>query len=92
MAALSNIYIELWINYRNAVRSENIKKIVIYKKEIDKLMDLYSIEKNFVFLFKLLLRDRGLNISTKTLFPFDSISNEKYKKAKEIEKCVKKED
>lgn len=44
-------------------------------------MPLYDMDSNFSLLFKKLMVHRGVDISTKSIFPFDQMQNTVYKKA-----------
>lgn len=84
IAAISNILPELWSNWIKETKAGNFDKIVDIQNKIDDLMKLYSIDSNFSLLYKKLMKERGLDINTTTLFPFDLIDDDKYEKAKEI--------
>lgn len=84
IAAISNILPELWANWVKETREGNFEKIVEVGSKIDDLMKLYGVDSNFSLLYKKLMKERGLDINTTTLFPFDLIEDEKYNKAKEL--------
>lgn len=84
IAAISNIYPQMWSNWTEAVKTNNFTQIIKIGKKIDVLMDLYSVDSNFSLLFKKLMVREGLDINTNTLFPFENISEEKYNRALDI--------
>lgn len=84
IAAISNILPDLWSRWIKETKEGNFDKIVEIQKKIDDLMQLYSIDSNFSLSFKKLMKERGLDINTTTLFPFDLLDDDKYTKAKEI--------
>lgn len=84
IAAISNILPELWSKWVKETRAGNFDKIVEIQNKIDDLMKLYAIDSNFSLLYKKLMKERGVDIGTTTLFPFDLIDDDKYERAKEI--------
>lgn len=88
IAALSNFEPELWSQWILAVKHNDFKEIVRIQKVIDGLMELYNIESNFSLLFKMLMKENGLDINTTTIFPFNEIENEKLQKAEEIRRNI----
>lgn len=89
IAAISNVFPELWAANVKAVNEGNFEEIKNIGKKIDILMKLYSIDSNFSLLFKKLMVERGLEVGTTTLFPFENISSDKYEKAIGIVKDLK---
>jgi len=84
IAAISNILPELWAEWIKVTREGNLDEITRIQVEIDDLMQLYGIDSNFSLLYKKLMKERGLDIESTTLFPFDLIDDEKYEKALKI--------
>jgi len=84
IAAISNVYPKLWSKWVQAVNDEDYCNIKTIGNKINKLMGLYNVDSNFSLLFKKLMVKEGLDINTKTLFPFDHIANEKFEKALQI--------
>ena len=84
ISAISNILPELWSQWVKETKAGNFDQIVAIQNKIDDLMKLYSIDSNFSLLFKKLMKERGVEINTTTLFPFDQIDDDKYEQAKEI--------
>lgn len=76
IGAISNLLPQLWRSWVEARNSNNNEKIAAIKKKINSLMRLYQIECNCSGLFKHILKARGLDINTKTLFPFEDVKKE----------------
>lgn len=76
ISAISNIFPDIWSQWITAVNEKDYEKAVEINKDIDDLMKIYSFKSNFGILFKYLLRERGLDINTTSLFPFDTIEKE----------------
>lgn len=79
IGAISNILPQFWSDWvaaRNDGKEQEIRK---KKKQILSLMKLYDLESNCSGLFKELLKARGLDISTATLFPFEKVSKDSIK-------------
>lgn len=72
IAALSNLVPELWHAWVNAANNEDFSKISDISKIINSIMPLYIIDSNFSLLFKTIMKARGLDISTKTITPFEA--------------------
>jgi 4-hydroxy-tetrahydrodipicolinate synthase len=71
IGALSNILPKLCTDWVAAKNSGDVTAILENKNRIHRLMRLYAIDTNCPGLFKEILKARGMNISTTTLFPFD---------------------
>ncbi len=84
IAAISNIYPELWSNWIEAANNNSFYDIKTIGSKIDKLMGLYNVQSNFPLLFKKLMVKEGVNINTSTLFPHQEIDDESYNNALEI--------
>lgn len=84
ICGLSNIVPKIWSNFVKATNDENFKDISKYSKVINKLMELYSLDANFSLIFKKLMNLNGLNLNEVAIFPFNSLEESKFKKAKEI--------
>lgn len=81
IGAISNLLPELWSSWVAARNNEDFEKIVKIKEKILSLMRLYSIELNCSGLFKEILKARGLDINTTTLFPFENVKKESIEEA-----------
>lgn len=84
ISALSNILPDLWSEWVKETKAGNFDKIIEIQRKIDDLMKLYAVDSNFSLLFKKLMNERGLDLNTTTLFPFDQLEDEKYKKASKL--------
>ncbi len=84
IGAISNILPGLWSKWVASKNSGDYEQIVVIKQKILSLMRLYEIECNCSGLFKEILKARGLEISTTTLFPFEHIEKESVEEALSI--------
>ncbi len=84
IGAISNLFPKLWSSWVKAKNENDTKNIIDIKVKIMRLMELYQIESNCSGLFKHILKAKGLDINTKTLFPFENVSNESIDKALKI--------
>lgn len=84
ISALSNFEPKLWSNWVKAARNGVFNEITYIQKQIDCLMELYSVESNFSLMFKKFLEDDGIISETNTIFPFNEISLESLVKSKNI--------
>lgn len=84
ISAISNILPDLWSKWVTAKNNEDYETIIDIKKKIFSLMRLYKIECNCSGLFKELLKSRGLDINTTTLFPFEYVKKESIKEGLSI--------
>lgn len=91
IAALSNFIPDIWSSWIEAANKSDFKKMAEINKVIVNLMKLYNLDSNFSFLFKKLMKTRGLNISDKTIFPYNSIDESSYNFAVNILKTVCKD-
>lgn len=76
ISAFSNIIPEIWAGWIKAAEDRDYDKIMEYQRVFDNMMPLYAIKPNFSKLFKALMKHRGVDINTKTIFPFDDLSEE----------------
>ncbi|RAK06956.1 4-hydroxy-tetrahydrodipicolinate synthase [Halanaerobium saccharolyticum] len=76
IGGLSNILPGLWSKWANAKEDDLYNEVISIKEKILSLMKLYQIEYNCSGLFKELLKARGLDINTTTLFPFEDVKKE----------------
>ncbi len=74
IGAISNLLPDLCSSWVKAKNQDDFESIVKIKQKIHRLMPLYQIETNCSGLYKAILKARGLNISTVTQFPFESVS------------------
>lgn len=81
IGAISNLLPDLWVRLVKAKNEGNYGEIKILKAKILSLMKLYQIETNCSSLFKHILKARGLDINTTTLFPFENIKDNSLDKA-----------
>ena len=81
IGAISNILPELWRDWVRAKNTSNYEDITAIKRKIHSLMRLYQIECNCSGLFKHILKARGLDINTTTLFPFENVKKESIEEA-----------
>ncbi|GAB6087202.1 dihydrodipicolinate synthase family protein [Alkaliphilus crotonatoxidans] len=84
IGALSNLFPELWSKWVKAKNGGNYEQIIDIKQKILALMRLYDIECNCFGLFKEILKERGLDINTTTLFPFERVRRESVEEALKI--------
>ncbi|WP_242491893.1 dihydrodipicolinate synthase family protein [Miniphocaeibacter massiliensis] len=84
IAALSNIVPEIWRDWVKAANNKDFEKTNSIQVCINDLMPLYNLDSNFSLLFKKLMKYRGLNINTTSIFPYNQINDEKFEKAKII--------
>lgn len=84
ISAFSNIVPELWAKWIKAAEDKNYEEVERLFKVFESLMPLYGIKANFPKLFKELMKFRGLDISTKSIFPYDDLSDEELERGKKI--------
>ena len=84
IGGLGNIVPDIWSDLVNATRAKDFDRTYKLSNLIHKLMPLYALDSNFSHLFKRLLKVRGIEISPKSIFPYDQLSDEIYNKGKEI--------
>lgn len=91
IGGLGNIVPEIWSDLVKATRNKDFERTYKLSKLIHKLMPLYELDSNFSHLFKKLLSERGINVSTKSIFPYDQLSDETFNIGKNILKNVLEE-
>lgn len=84
IAALSNLVPDMWSKWVKAAENNDLEKLKEIGMRIDKMMELYRMDSNISYLFKSILKGRGLDINTKSLFPFDGLDTKSINKALEI--------
>jgi 4-hydroxy-tetrahydrodipicolinate synthase len=84
IGGLSNIVPEIWSDLVKASNNKDFERSLRMSYLIHKLMPLYDMDSNFSLLFKKLMVHRGVDISTKAIFPFDQIQDTVYKKAETL--------
>lgn len=73
IGALSNLVPEIWADLVAAANENNLKDTLKYQAYINALMPLYDMDSNFSYLFKILMKKRGLDINTTAVFPYNQI-------------------
>lgn len=91
IAALSNFIPDIWSKWIASANAGDFKKMSEINKLIVSLMKLYNLDSNFTYLFKKLMKLRGLNISTRAIFPYNSIEEHLYDFAVNLLKNVCKD-
>ncbi len=76
IGGLSNLVPQLWSKWVASKNSGDYEQTIEIKHKIHSLMRLYKIECNCSGLFKEILKARGLDINTTTLFPFEHVKKE----------------
>lgn len=90
IGALSNLVPEIWSDLVKSTKEKNFDRVYKLSNLIHKLMPLYDLDSNFSNLFKRLMAVRGVNISSRSIFPYNQLSDEVFEKGKCIlEKIVK---
>ena len=84
IGALSNIAPDLWSDLVRAAREENFPRAMALMRLVDKLAQIYSLGINTASLIKALLAFRGVEISTKAVFPFEEGESAAMQRAKEL--------
>ena len=84
IGALSNLVPDLWSDLIKATKEKKFDKVCKLSTLIHKLMPLYDLDSNFSHLFKILMAVRGVDISSKSIFPYNQLSEEVYEKGKKI--------
>lgn len=88
ISAFSNIVPELWMKWIKAAEDKDYDLVTKMQRTFDNMMPLYSIKPNFSKLFKELMKFRGLDINTNTIFPFNDLTKEELEVGKKIIKSV----
>ena len=84
IGALSNLVPDLWSDLIKATKEKNFDKVCKLSTLIHKLMPLYDLDSNFSHLFKRLMAVRGVDISSKSIFPYNQLSEDIYEKGRKI--------
>lgn len=84
IGALANLVPDLWADLIKATKDKNFDKVYELSTLIHKLMPLYDLDSNFSHLFKRLMGVRGVDISSKSIFPYNQLSEEVYEKGRKI--------
>lgn len=84
IGALANLVPDLWADLIKATKDKKIEKVYELSTLIHKLMPLYDLDSNFSHLFKRLMGIRGVDISSKSIFPYNQLSEEVYEKGRKI--------
>ena len=84
IGALANLVPDLWADLVKATKDKKFDKVYELSTLIHKLMPLYDLDSNFSHLFKRLMGVRGVDISSKSIFPYNQLSEEVYEKGRKI--------
>ena len=84
IGALANLVPDLWADLIKATKEKNFEKVYELSSLIHKLMPLYDLDSNFSHLFKRLMGIRGVDISSKSIFPYNQLSEDIYEKGRKI--------
>lgn len=84
IGALANLVPDLWADLIKATKEKNFDKVFELSTLIHKLMPLYDLDSNFSHLFKRLMGVRGVDISSKSIFPYNQLSEDIYEKGRKI--------
>ena len=88
ISAFSNIVPELWASWIKAAENKDFDEVKRIQAKVDSLMPLYAIKANFSRLFKVLMKERGVEINTKSIFPFKDLTDEEVEQGKKILQSV----
>lgn len=91
IGALSNLVPEIWSDLVKSTKNKDFDRVFNLARLIHKLMPLYDLDSNFSHLFKRLMVFRGVEISPKSIFPYDQLPDEIFNKGKLILENVVKE-
>ena len=84
IGALANLVPDLWADLIKATKEKKFEKVYELSTLIHKLMPLYDLDSNFSHLFKRLMGVRGVDISSKSIFPYNQLSEDIYEKGRKI--------
>lgn len=84
IGALANLVPDLWADLIKATKEKNFDRVYELSTLIHKLMPLYDLDSNFSHLFKRLMGVRGVDISSKSIFPYNKLSEDIYEKGRKI--------
>lgn len=88
IGAISNLLPGLWADWVQAKNSGDYERVMAGKQKIHKLMRLYQLESNCSTLFKEVLRARGMDIGTTSMFPFGQVKSESLREALDLIECI----
>ena len=84
IGALANLVPDLWADLIKATKEKKFEKVYELSTLIHELMPLYDLDSNFSHLFKRLMGIRGVDISSKSIFPYNQLSEDIYEKGRKI--------
>ncbi|EAJ1231307.1 dihydrodipicolinate synthase family protein [Campylobacter fetus] len=84
ISGLSNIAPDIWTKLVKSANNNDFINLKNCSSAINKLMQLYTLDANFSLIFKKLLNLNGLNLNENAIFPFNSLDEIKFEKAKMI--------
>ena len=84
IGALANLVPDLWADLIKATKEKKFERVYELSTLIHKLMPLYDLDSNFSHLFKRLMGIRGVDISSKSIFPYNQLSEDIYEKGRKI--------
>lgn len=84
IGALANLVPDLWADLIKATKEKKFERVYELSTLIHKLMPLYDLDSNFSHLFKRLMGVRGVDISSKSIFPYNQLSEDIYEKGRKI--------
>lgn len=91
IGALSNLVPDIWSDLVKSTKEKDFDKVYKLSKLIHRLMPLYDLDSNFSHLFKRLMTVRGVDISSKSIFPYNQLSEEAFETGREILETVLKD-
>lgn len=84
IGALSNLIPDIWSDLVKSTREKDFDRMFKLSGLIHKLMPLYDLDSNFAHLFKRLMALRGVDISSKSTFPYDQLDEKVFEKGKKL--------
>ena len=84
IGALSNVVPDIWSDLVRAARAEDFQRTMALMGLIDKLVQIYGLGASTASLVKMLLNCRGVEISPKSIFPFEEGESAAYQTAKKL--------
>lgn len=84
IGGLGNLVPEIWSDLVKSTKEKDFDRTYKLSNLIHKLMPLYDLDANFSHLFKRLMATRGVDISSKSIFPYDQLSDDVFEKGKEV--------
>ena len=91
IGALANLVPDIWSDLVKSTREKDFDKVHKLSSLIHRLMPLYDLDSNFSKLFKKLMAVRGIDISSKSIFPYDQLSDDAFEEGKKILESVLKD-